>query len=104
MSLVIVTTTLPTEDAADLLATELVDGKFAACVQVQGPIESTYRWEGVIERAEEWICQCKTPVEKLEALMLRIRELHPYEIPEIVAVRAEAVAPEYLEWARKSVE
>jgi periplasmic divalent cation tolerance protein len=104
MSLVIVTTTLPTEDAADLLATELVDGKLAACVQVQGPIESTYRWEGVIERAEEWICQCKTPVEKLEALMLRIRELHPYEIPEIVAVRAEAVAPEYLEWARKSVE
>ena len=104
MSLVIVTTTLPTEDAADLLATELVDGKYAACVQVQGPIESTYRWEGAIERAEEWLCQCKAPAEKLEALMARIRELHPYEVPEIVAVRAEAVSAEYLEWARKSVE
>ncbi len=104
MSLVIVTTTLPTEEAADLLATDLVEGKFAACVQVEGPIESTYRWEGAVERAEEWYCHCKTPAERCEALMQRIREVHPYEVPEIVAIRAEATDPAYLAWARKSLE
>lgn len=104
MALVIVTTTLPTEDAADLLATQLVDEKLAACAQVQGPIESTYRWEGAIERAEEWFCHCKTVPERRDALMARIKELHPYEVPEIVAVRAEAVLPEYLAWARTQVE
>lgn len=104
MTLVIVTTTLPTEEAADLLATRLVEEKLAACVQVGGPIESTYRWDGAIERAEEWYCHCKAPAERRDALMARIKELHPYEVPEIVAVEASAVAPEYLTWARTSLE
>ncbi len=104
MTLVIVTTTLPTEEAADLLATQLVEEKVAACVQVLGPIESTYRWEGAIERAEEWYCHCKAPSEKRDALMTRIKELHPYEVPEIVAVEASAVAAGYLAWARTSLE
>jgi periplasmic divalent cation tolerance protein len=100
----IVTTTLPTEEAADLLATQLVEEKFAACVQVIGPIESTYRWEGMVERSEEWYCHCKAPVEKQAALMGRIKELHPYEVPEIVAVVADAAGPEYLAWVRTSIE
>lgn len=98
MPLTIVTTTLPTEEAADLLATQLVEEKFAACVQVIGPIESTYWWDGVVERSEEWYCHCKAPVEKQGALMDRIKALHPYEVPEIVAVRADAVGAEYLAW------
>jgi periplasmic divalent cation tolerance protein len=102
MPLVIVTTTLPTEEAADLLATQLVEDGLAACTQVIGPIESTYRWEGAVERSEEYYCHCKATEEKRDALMARIKELHPYEIPEIVAVRADAVDPEYLAWARKS--
>lgn len=102
--LVLVTTTLPTEEAAEILATQLVEEKLAACVQIAGPIESTYLWEGAIERAEEWYCHCKAPAEKRDALIARIKELHPYEIPEIVAVRADAVHPSYLEWARRSSE
>ena len=102
MSLVIVTTTLPTEEAAEILATQLVEEKLAACVQISGPIESTYLWEGAIERAEEWYCHCKAPAEGRDALMARIKELHPYEIPEIIAVRADAVGAEYLAWARGS--
>lgn len=98
--LVIVTTTLPTEEAAEILATQLVEEKLAACVQISGPIESTYLWEGAIERAEEWYCHCKAPAEGRDALMARIKELHPYEIPEIIAVRADAVGAEYLAWAR----
>jgi periplasmic divalent cation tolerance protein len=102
MPLVIVTTTLPTEEAADLLATQLVEDGVAACAQVIGPIESTYRWEGALERSEEYYCHCKAPEERRDALMARIKELHPYEVPEIVAVRADAVDPTYLAWARKS--
>src|SRR5512142_2686849 len=104
MPLVIVTTTLPTEEAADELATQLVEGKLAVCAQVLGPIESTYRWEGVLERAEAWYCHCKALPEQRDALMARIKELHPYEIPEIVAVQADAVSPEYLAWAKSSLE
>ena len=101
--LVIVTTTLPTEEAADLLATQLVEDGVAACVQVIGPIESTYRWEGVVERSEEYYCHCKAPEAKRDALMARIKELHPYEVPEIIAIRADAVDPAYLRWADETV-
>ncbi|HET7042587.1 MAG TPA: divalent-cation tolerance protein CutA [Gemmatimonadales bacterium] len=104
MPLVIVTTTLPTEEAADLLATQLVEERLAACVQVIGPIASTYRWDGAIERSEEWYCHCKAPTEQRDALMARIKELHPYEVPEIVAVEAAAVQAEYLKWAKASLE
>jgi len=100
MSLVIVTTTLPTEEAAELLATQLVEEELAACVQVIGPIASTYRWEGAIERSEEWYCHCKAAAPQRDALMARIKELHPYEIPEIVAVLADAVGAEYLAWVK----
>lgn len=100
MSLVIVTTTLPTEEAADLLATQLVEDGVAACAQVIGPIESTYKWEGVLERSEEYYCHCKAPEAQRDALMARIKELHPYEVPEIIAIRADAVDAKYLAWAR----
>ena len=104
MPLTIGTTTLPTEEAADLLATQLVEEKFAACVQVIGPIESTYWWDGVVERSEEWYCHCKAPVEKQGALMDRIKALHPYEVPEIIAVPIADGDPAYLRWIRETVE
>ncbi len=100
MSLIIVTTTLPSREAAEAIATQLVEEGLAACVQVLGPIESTYRWEGTIERAKEWYCHCKAPVEQRDELMARIKALHPYEVPEIVAVRADAVDVEYLGWVK----
>jgi periplasmic divalent cation tolerance protein len=102
VSLVIVTTTLPSREAADAMATQLVEEGVASCVQVLGPVESTYRWDGVLERAKEWYCHCKAPAEQRDELMARIKTLHPYEVPEIVAVRADAVDPEYLAWARET--
>ena len=104
MPLIIVTTTLPSREAADAMATQLVEEGLASCAQVFGPIESTYRWEGTIERAKEWYCVCKAPAEQRDELMGRIKALHPYEVPEIVALRADAVDPEYLAWARKTTE
>ena len=98
-----VTTTLPDRAAADQLAAQLVGERLAACAQVAGPIASTYRWQGSVTRAEEWQCQLKTTAAKLAAIQARIRALHPYEVPEIIALPLTAVDPAYLRWVEESV-
>jgi periplasmic divalent cation tolerance protein len=98
-----VTTTLPDSDAADRLAQTLVRERLAACAQVAGPISSTYRWQGVVERASECYCHLKTTTERLPALRARIRELHPYEVPEIIAVPIVDGDASYLRWIEESV-
>ncbi len=70
----------------------------AACVQVAGPIASTYRWQGAIETSQEWLCLAKTMKANYEALEAAIRELHPYEVPEILAFPIVAAHQAYLEW------
>jgi len=79
-------TTAPDRATADRIASAAVTERLAACAHVDGPLQSTYRWQGSVETASEWSCRLKTTVERLPALMARIRELHPYDVPEIVAV------------------
>ena len=98
-----VTTTLPDEAAADQIAARLVEERLAACAQVLGPVSSTYRWQGTIEQAAEWYCNLKTTKARLSALKKRMRELHPYEVPEIVAVRIEDGDADYLKWIEAEV-
>lgn len=99
-----VTTVLPSEAAAQQVAARLVDERLAACAQVLGPVSSTYRWKGSIEQAAEWYCNLKTTNARLPALTARIRELHPYEVPEIIAIRIEDGDGEYLQWIAAEVE
>jgi periplasmic divalent cation tolerance protein len=99
-----VTTTLPDRALADRIASTVVDAGLAACAQVIGPLTSTYHWQGHLETAEEWYCFLKTTEEKLPALQARLRELHPYEVPEIIAVPIAGGDPAYLRWIRNSVE
>jgi len=96
-----VTTTLESESAAAALAGTLVEERLAACVQVIGPVRSTYRWKGAVERATEWLCVAKTAEDRLQATVARIRTLHPYELPEIVATAIDAGDTGYLEWIRR---
>ena len=98
-----VTTTVPDRALADRLATALVEERLAACVQVAGPIESAYRWQGRLERSTEWHCHCKTTLDRAPALQRRVRELHPYEVPEIVVVPLVDGDPSYLRWIEESV-
>jgi periplasmic divalent cation tolerance protein len=98
-----VTTTLPDRAAADDLAAHIIDERLAACAQVLGPVSSTYHWEGRTERAAEWYCHLKTTVERLPALQARIRELHPYEVPEIVAVPIMWADADYLRWIQDTL-
>lgn len=93
-----VTTTLDSPEAAGRIARVLVEERLAACVQVQGPITSTYRWEASVHEASEWYCHAKTTSERLPEVVARIRELHSYVTPEIVAVRLSGGLPEYLRW------
>jgi periplasmic divalent cation tolerance protein len=98
-----VTTTLPSRDAADRLAAQMVEDRLAACVQVVGPVSSTYRWEGRVETAQEWYCHLKTTDARLPALIARVRQLHTYQVPEIVALPIVDGDPAYLRWIEESV-
>lgn len=92
-----VTTTLPGPDEARALAHTLVEARLAACVQIL-PIESVYRWQGAVESAAEHLLLCKVRADDYAAVESAIRERHPYDVPEIVAVAITAGAQPYLDW------
>jgi len=100
---VLVSTTAPDRATADRIAGVAVSERLAACAHVDGPLQSTYRWQGAVESAAEWSCRFKTTAERLPALIARIRELHPYDVPEIVAQDLTGGDPAYLRWIQESV-
>ena len=93
----VVTTTGSQEDA-ERIARALVEERLAACVQVLGPITSTYRWAGKIETSREWQCVAKTRRDLFGRLDEMVRQLHTYEVPEILAVPVVAGSDPYLAW------
>jgi periplasmic divalent cation tolerance protein len=86
---------------AEAIADRLVEEGRAACVQVLGPMASTYRWRGAVERAEEWLLVAKTTRAAYPAAEALIRQLHPYEVPEITALPVVAGFEAYLAWVRR---
>jgi periplasmic divalent cation tolerance protein len=101
-AIVEIRTTFPSRPAAEACGDRLVGLGLAACVQVQGPISSIYRWQGAVERAEEFVCTCKTTGAAATACEQEIRELHPYATPEILVTPCHGSAP-YAAWVRESV-
>jgi periplasmic divalent cation tolerance protein len=91
-------TTIDSREAAQKIAETLVSRRLAACVQVSGPITSTYWWQGKMEQAEEWLCTAKTRRELYDQLEQAIREVHSYDVPEILAVKIVAGNADYLNW------
>ncbi|QDH69070.1 divalent-cation tolerance protein CutA [Marilutibacter alkalisoli] len=98
MSILLVHCTCPDEASADTLARALVEERLAACVSRLPGVRSTYRWQGEIEHADEVLLLIKTTAERLDALVERIHALHPYELPEVVAVEACGGLSPYLQW------
>lgn len=96
--IIIVFTNLPDRDAALKLARELVERRLAACVNVHASCASVYRWKGEVEEAAEVPVFIKTRAQRYDELEAAIRSLHPYELPEIVAVRVTHGLDEYLDW------
>ena len=100
MSVLLVLTNLPDRGAAEALARTLVERRVAACVNVLSPCRSTYRWEGKLQVDEEHPVLIKTTRERYPALEAAVREVHPYDLPELIAVPVESGLPAYLDWVR----
>lgn len=91
-------TTAGSREEADRIAQTLVEQRLAACVQVTGPITSTYRWQGAIETGQEWLCLAKSRADLFPRLEAAIRRVHSYQVPEILAVPVVAGSRDYLAW------
>lgn len=94
----LVLTTVGDREAAERLARTLVEERLAACVNVLPAMQSVYRWKGQIESAVEQLLVIKTRTADYAAVESRIRALHPYELPEVIAVPIVAGLPAYLAW------
>ncbi len=99
---VIVLTTLPADADADAFARSLVEERLAACVNLSAPMESIYRWEGSIEVETERQLVIKTSRERVAALWDRVRELHPYDMPEFLVMPVIDGNDAYLRWVAES--
>jgi periplasmic divalent cation tolerance protein len=99
----IVLTTVAGEDAAVTLANALVERRLVACVNVLPGVRSIYRWQGAIQDDRELLLLAKTTSGRLADVTAALTELHPYDVPEIVALEAASVAPAYAAWLRDCV-
>jgi len=93
--------TAPAEKA-DLIARLLVDERFVACVNIQ-EIRSVFRWEGEVQVEDEMLLICKTTTGRREETFRRLREIHPYDVPEILALPVKDGDPRYCSWVRAEV-
>ncbi len=90
----------PDAVSAQRIAEALVQERLAACVNHLPGINSTYRWDGAVTTDSEALLLIKTTAARLEALTARLLELHPYDLPELIAVPVERGHVAYLEWVR----
>ena len=101
--LLVVVTTLPTIEAATALAKALVESHLAACVQMNEGIYSVYRWEGRICEEQEILLSAKTIFHQWEEICAFIKEIHPYDLPEIMAFSPEQYDQQYGQWVRSEL-
>lgn len=93
-----VVTTTATKQDAERIGTAVLERRLAACVQIAGPISSSYWWQGTLETAEEWWCVMKSRGDLFAELERAIRSVHPYEEPEILAIPVVEGSQGYLNW------
>lgn len=99
---VIVLTTLPAESDAEKLASQLVEERVAACVNILPAMRSVYRWKQAVEHADERQLVIKTTRAHVGELEARLRVLHPYEVPEFVVLPIDSGSADYLSWLSES--
>lgn len=101
--LIVIQTTTGTRHDAQRIAAALVEQKLAVCVQLQGPIESTFHWQGEQQTSEEWLVTIKTQRQRFAEVEQALLALHPYEQPEIIALPILAANAGYADWVHKSL-
>lgn len=100
----LILSTFPNSEQARQIGTALVERQLAACVNLIPAVESIYRWHGKVESAAEILAIFKTTRAGFPAFQAALEEMHPYEVPEIIAISPEAIAAPYREWLFLSVE
>jgi len=100
---VIVLITASSYDEAEKIAAALVNEHLAACVNIVPEVRSLFFWEGKTQDASEVLLICKGRLQLVEKLIIRVRELHSYTVPEIIAIPIVAGSREYLDWVEKTV-
>ncbi len=98
-----VVTTVDSEAAANDIVRAVLSQRLAACGQIAGPVASTFWWDGRLESSREWMCILKSSREHLPELTEQLRRVHPYDVPEILAVPVVAGNPGYLDWLRSEL-
>lgn len=93
-----VITTADAREVLEQIGRSLLERRLVACVQFVGPIKSLYWWKGSMEEAEEWMAIMKTRGELYDQVEKEIRALHPYDVPEIMAIEAQRVSEAYGTW------
>ena len=93
-----VLTTAPDEGVAEMLARTLVEERLAACVNVIPGVRSIYRWEGALQDDSELVLVIKSHRNRTQALAARIKDLHPYELPEVLVLPVSGGSAAYLDW------
>ena len=96
-SLIIVQTTVASRDDAERLSRELVSRRLAACVQI-ADIHSTYRWAGEVQSGTEYRLDIKTAASRQEDILKGLKQLHPYEVPEILVIPTIVAGEGYMKW------
>jgi len=100
----LVMTNVPDAELAATMATSLVEQGLAACVNILPPVKSVYRWQGKVEHATEFSLLIKTTSVRYAELQAAIISMHPYEVPEIIAIPVTAGLPAYLNWIEAETE
>jgi periplasmic divalent cation tolerance protein len=96
-------TTVPSREEANTIASELVSRRLAACVNILGPISSIYHWQGEVEHSDEFLLLIKSTAVQFLPVRDALRELHSYQLPELISFNIEAGLEPYLEWIAASV-
>ena len=91
-------TTVEHRDDAEKIAKNLVEKRLAACIQIIGPLTSYFQWQGKLEFSQEFLCLIKSTENLYQDLESEIKGLHPYEVPEILAIPVTKGSKEYLNW------
>lgn len=101
---ILVLTTIGSEEEAARLGRSLVERRLVACVNDVGPIRSFFRWKGKLEDASEHLLLLKTRSDRYAELEAALQELHPYDVPEVIAVHIEDGSRAYLSWIDENVQ
>jgi periplasmic divalent cation tolerance protein len=101
---VVILVTAGSESEAETIARALVEERLAACVNMISPIRSLYRWEGKVTDDREWLLLIKTRAERFPAVEARVKTLHSYQVPEVIALPIVGGAERYLGWLHDETE